>query len=178
MLDLHQPVGLERRAGGHEVDDTLAKAEARRQLHGAGELEALGLDAAPGEVTPGDLGIFGGDAHMGPARRVVARHHLGGLRHHHPAAADAEVEGRVDFRIVEFHEHVVAGDAELGAAEGDDGGDVEGAHANDVERRIGGGKLELARVRVVDSRFRLDAHAREQRPELFKDTAPGQGQHH
>src|SRR5438270_8598674 len=45
-LDLDQPVGLQRRAGLHKVDDVAREAEAGRQLHGAVELDAFGLDAA------------------------------------------------------------------------------------------------------------------------------------
>src|SRR3954471_20464254 len=38
-LDLDQPVGLQRRAGLHEIDDVAREPEARRQLHGAVELD-------------------------------------------------------------------------------------------------------------------------------------------
>src|SRR3546814_5650321 len=48
-LDLHQVVGLQGRAGGDQVDDAPAQAQARRQLHGAVQLDALRLHAARGE---------------------------------------------------------------------------------------------------------------------------------
>ena len=64
------------------------------------------------------------------------------------ARADAEVERRVDFRIVELHQHVGAADAELRRAEGDEGGDVERAHAHHVERRVVGGEAQPAAVLV------------------------------
>ena len=58
--------------------------------------------------------------------------------------ADAEVERRVDLRVIELHQHVGAADADLGGAERDEGGDVEAAHADDVERRVVGGEAKSA----------------------------------
>ena len=101
------------------------------------ELDAFGLDAARGEMPARDLGIFGGDAHMAPAPRIVAARHLGRLGDREPALADAEIDRRVDLRIVELHQHVGAGDAEMRRAEGHEGRDVEAADADDVEVRDG-----------------------------------------
>ncbi len=42
-----------------------------------------------------------------------------------PAFADAEVDRCIDFRVVELHQHVGAGDAEMGGAERHEGRDVE-----------------------------------------------------
>ena len=125
VLDLDQPVGLERRAGRDEIDDAPAQAERRRQLHRAVELDAFRLDAARGEVPAGDLRVLGRDADMAPAARIVAADHLGGLGDRQPAVADLEVERRVELGIVELHQHVVADDAELRRAERDEGRDVE-----------------------------------------------------
>ena len=127
------PFAFERGAGLHEIDDLPAQADARRQLHGAAELDAFGLHAARGEMAAGDLGIFGGDAHMAPARGIVAAGILLGRRDDEAAVPDLEIERRVDLGIVELHQHVVAGDAEMRRAEGDEGRDVEVAHADDVE---------------------------------------------
>src|SRR5687767_809974 len=62
LLDLDQAVFLQRAARVDEIDDAMAEAERRRQLHGAGELYALGLDAARRKVPSRHLGILGGDA--------------------------------------------------------------------------------------------------------------------
>ena len=111
------------------------------------ELDAFGLHAARGEVAARDLGIFGGDADVAPAPRIVAARHLDRLGDREPAIADAEIERRVDLRIVELHQHVVAGDAEMRRAEGDEGRDVEAAHADDVEVGMVGREAQLARRR-------------------------------
>src|SRR5690606_6395050 len=95
-LDLDQAVGLERPAGRYLLNDATAQVESRLQRHRAGELAAPGLRAARGEMAARDLGVLGGDAHMAPARRTVARDHLAGLGHRKGAAPDLEAEGRVD----------------------------------------------------------------------------------
>src|SRR5581483_4431153 len=71
VLDLDEAVGLERRAGLHEVDDVAAEAEAGPELDRAVQFDALGLDAARGEMPAGDLWVFGGDAQVAPAARVA-----------------------------------------------------------------------------------------------------------
>ena len=88
------------------------------------------------KCAPRDLGIFGRDADVAPAVGIVLAHHLRRLGHRQAALADAEVDRRVDLRIVELQQHVVAGDAELRRAERDEGRDVEAAHADD--RRASG----------------------------------------
>ncbi len=118
------------------------------RLHGARQLYALGLHAARGEVAARHLGILGGDAHVAPAPRIVAARHLDGLGDGQPTLADAEVDRRVDLRIVEFHQHVGAGDAEMRRAEGYEGRHVEGAHADDVEIVVIGREAELPRVGI------------------------------
>ena len=89
---------------------TPMRAERRRQLHRAAELNAFRLNPAGGEMTPRDGRIFGRDADVTPARRIVVRRHLGRLGDGQPAAPDAEVERCVDLGIVELHQHVLAGD--------------------------------------------------------------------
>ena len=97
------------------------------------QLDAFRLDAARGEMAARDLRILGGDAHMAPAPGIVVPDILLGRGDDHAADADVEVERHVDLGIVEFHQHVVAGDAEMRRAEGDEGRDIEIAHADHVE---------------------------------------------
>src|SRR6185503_15972523 len=92
VLDLDQAVLAQRAAAVDQVDDAMAEAERRRQLHRARELDAFGLHAARGEVTACHLGILGGDAHVAPAAGIVAARHLGRLGDREPALADAEVD--------------------------------------------------------------------------------------
>ena len=47
-------------------------------------------------------------------------------------SADAKVHRRVKLRIIEFLDHVGADDADLRCAKGDEGGDIESAHAQDA----------------------------------------------
>ena len=69
---------------------------------------------------------------------------LGRRGHGHTAMPDIEIERRVDLGIIELHQHVVAGDPELGGAEGDEGRDIEAAHPDQVERRVGGRETAAA----------------------------------
>ncbi len=176
VLDLDQAVLLERAARIDEVDDAMAEAKRRRQLHGARQLHALGLHAARGEVAARHLGILGGDAHVAPAPGIVAARHLDRLGHGQPALADTEIDRRVDLGIVELHQHVGAGDAEVRRAKGHEGRHVEGAHADDVEVGVVGGEAELARLGIGEGCFGLDAGAREQRRRFLEDAALGQRQ--
>ena len=171
-----RPFSLSVRPRVDEIDDAMAEAERRRQLHRAGQLDALGLHAARGEVAARHLGILGGDAHVAPAPGIVAARHLDRLGDGQPAVADAEIDRRVDLGIVELHQHVGAGDAEMGGAEGHEGRDVEGAHADDVEVGMVGGEAELARLGIGEGRLRLDAGAREQGRRLLEDATLGQRQ--
>jgi len=89
---------------------------------------------------------------------------------------NVEVERRVDLRIVEFHQHVVAGDAELGRAKGDKRGDVKAAHANQIERRLAGRKAKLARTGILERGLRLYTEALQQRHHLAEDPSVRQRQ--
>ncbi len=174
MLDLDQTVGLERLAGVHQVDDAIRQAHERRQLHRAVKLDDVGLDALGGEVALGGFDVLGGDAQARPALRVVARSQARGLGHHQPAARDPEVEQFVETVALVFHEHVLAGDAEVGGAEAHVGRHVGGADDHELEvRRVGVEDEFAARERVLD---RLDAGALQQRQTLFQDTPLGERQ--
>ncbi len=147
-----------------------------RQLHGAVELDALGLHAARREMPARDLRICGGDAHAAPARGLVLLRDLPRRRDHEPAMADLEIERRVDLRVFEFHQHVVAGDAQMRRAESDEGRHVEIAHAHDVEVPVVGLEAQLARVLVIELGLDLDARAPHESHDLTEDAALGQRQ--
>src|SRR5579859_1191561 len=176
-LYFDKAIGLQRGPGGHQVHDQAAQAEAGRQLHCAVQLDAFRLHAALGEMLGGDGGVFGGDANMAPARRIVLAGQFDRFGHRQMAFADAEIERGIDLGIVELHQHVIAGDADLGGAERDEGGDVEGAHADDVDMRMVGGKAECAGFRIVEIRLGFDTGGPHQRHRLVQNPALGQGQH-
>src|SRR5579883_2805054 len=157
VLDLDQAVLAQSLAGGDEIDDTPRQPHRRREFHRAVELDAFGLHAAAGEMPARDLGIFGGNAHRTPARRIVVAEILRRRGDDEPTLADAEIERRVDFGVLEFHQHVAAGDAHVRTAEGDEGGDVEIADADDVEIVVVGAEAELARVRIVELALDFDS---------------------
>ena len=50
-----------------------------------------------------DVRIFGGDADVTPRPWVVVRRLGGELRNRNPAAADPQVDGRVDLAEIELH---------------------------------------------------------------------------
>jgi len=120
---------------------------------------------------------IGGDIDVTPPCRIVIFHHFRRLRDHQPAAADTEIERRIGLGIVELHQHVAAGNAELRPAEGDEGRDVEAADADDGEFSDVGGELELARDRFTERRLGFDACAPQQRHDFGQNAAPRQGQH-
>ena len=109
-------------------------------------------------------------------RAVLARDPIGGRGDRDVAMPDIQIERRVDLGIVEFHQYVVAGDAELGRAEGDKGRDIEAAHADQIEAGVAGRKAQPARCRVVEGGLRLDAYPAQQRHHLGENPAVGQRQ--
>src|ERR1051325_1748998 len=159
MLDLDQSVGRQRGAGLHQIDDVTAETELWRQLDRAVELDALGLNAASREMPPGNLGIFCRDPDMAPAPRILLAGFLLWSRDRHTAMADIEVERRIDFGVVEFHQHVVPGDAELRRAERDKARNIETVDADKVEPGIRRREAQFARLRIGEGRFGFDSGA-------------------
>jgi hypothetical protein len=107
---------------------------------------------------------------------VVAAGGGGRFRHRQPAGTDAEVERRVQFAVIEFHQHVGAADADLRRTMGDEGGDVEGPDADHVEPRVGAFEAQAPAVLVDQVLRRGDAGAGEDRAELGQDAALGDGE--
>ena len=64
----------------------------------------------------------------------------------------------------------------MGGAEGNEGRDVERAHANDVELAMVGRETQLTRIGVGEGRLRLDVGRRQKRRGLVQDPALRQGQ--
>ena len=119
------------------------------------------------------MGIFGGDADMAPPARIVTGGQVRRLRHRQPAMADVEVDGGVQLRIVEFGEHVGADDAELRGAVRDEGGDVEGAYADQFDARILRAEAQRAALFVAERGFGHHPGGGEQRQRLGQDAPLG-----
>src|SRR5713226_6481210 len=150
MLDLDEAVRLQRRAGLHEVDDVAAQTKPRRQLDRAVQLDAFGLDTARRKMALGDRGIFCRDAQMAPTARVLAPGPIGRRGNRHVAMPDIEIERRIYLRIIELHQDVVAGDAELRRTKRDKARNIEAADADQIEPRIARRKAQLAARRVAE----------------------------
>src|SRR3546814_10097380 len=97
--------------------------------------------------------------------RVVGRCKLGRFGHRQSAVAYVQIDGRVDLRIGEFHQHVVAADAKLRRAMGDKGRDVERTDANQLHIGPVGGKTQSAGRFIAERGFGLAAGCRKQRSE-------------
>jgi hypothetical protein len=136
VLDRDQLVGLQRAAGGHQVDDGVGQPGQRRQFHRAVELDQVDMHALGGEVLARRLDVLGGDL------EAVALAHGGGVvetfRHgdHHPALGDLQVERLVEAFAAMLDQHVLAGDAEVGGAVLHVGRHIGGA--DDDHAHIGG----------------------------------------
>src|SRR3546814_3232775 len=75
----------------------------------------------------------------------------------------AKVDRRVNLRIAEFHQHIIAADAQLRRAVRDKGGDIERANADQLHIRPTGRKTQRPRSFVGERRFGLDPGCRQQR---------------
>ena len=64
----------------------------------------------------------------------------------------------------------------MGAAEGDEGGDVEAANPDDIDLGQVGGEAKPPVVIVIEGGFRLDAGQAYHRHHLGEDAPLGQGQ--
>ena len=58
-LHLDQVVGLERVAGGHQIDDGVGQAGERGELHAAVEFDQVDMHALAGEKIARNGGVFG-----------------------------------------------------------------------------------------------------------------------
>ena len=111
------------------------------------------------------------DADVAPPARIVLCGHVGGLGHRHAAMADAEIDGRIELGIGELHQHVGSDDAELRGAVRDEGRDVEGADADQVDVGPVGGEAQRPAVLVREGGLGHDSRRGEQRQRLGQDAA-------
>ncbi len=94
--------------------------------------------------------------------------HRGGFGDRDTAMADLQVDRRVKLGIAEFGQHIRSDDAQLRRAMRDEGGDVEGAYADQLDAGDIGGEAQRAAVLVGEGRFGPDAGGGEQRQRLAR----------
>ncbi len=94
-------------------------------------------------------------------------------RHRYAAAPDAQVHRRIKFRIIELVDHIRTDNPDLRRAMGDEGRNVECAHANDAHLRIVGGEQQRPAVVVKERGFGLDTRALHQRQRLVQYSSLG-----
>ena len=71
VFDLHKSVLAHGLTGRDQIDDSLRQTHQRRQFDRTVQFDDFNLDALGGEVAFGDMGVFGGDADIRPAGRIV-----------------------------------------------------------------------------------------------------------
>ena len=130
-----------------------AQPETGRELDRTIELDAFGLDAARGEVAAGDLRVLCRHPNVARASDIAVLDAVGCRGHREAAMTDIEVERSVNLGIVEFHQHIIAGDAELSGAEGDESGRIEAADTDQIETGLACAKAKLPRRRVIKGRL-------------------------
>jgi hypothetical protein len=141
----------------------LAEGEGRCQLDRTGEPDALRAHATPREMPAGDFRVFCRHADVAPARRIILAGHGFGLGYGKPAATDAEIDGGVELRIIELHQHIAADDPELGGAKSAKCGHIEAAHLYQREFGTVGAEAELSRCLADESSFGNDTCPLEER---------------
>ena len=125
----------------------------------------------------GDVGVFAGDADARLRGEVGAAGAVARFGDRDAAMADVEIERGVNLRVVELHQHVAAADAELGGAEGNEGGDIEGADPDHVQFRMISRKAQAPAALIGVVGGRNDAGGGQQRAAFVQNSSFGQGQH-
>jgi hypothetical protein len=138
---------LEGRAGFDEVDDEVRETDERGELDRALDKDDLGLHAARGEVIGGDARVLGRHARHARHLRTIS-----GRGDHHAAAPDTEVERLVQV-VAALEQDVAPGDAEVGGAELDIGGDVVRLQEQKAHLAVGRLPDEAAVVAVEHGRI-------------------------
>ena len=107
----------------------------------------------------GDLRVFGGYSNVARAADVSTRRAIGGRCDCEMAMPYIEIERGINLGIIKFHQHIIAGDAELGSAKGDESSDVKAAHPDQIKSGGAGGEAQLAGFRILKGAFRHDPEA-------------------
>ena len=158
-----EAVGLERGAGGGDVDDQLGEAGGRRALGGAEALDdAVAGDALLGEEAARQARVLGGDAHAAAVQAAEGERHLLQVRHAahvEPAGGhgDDDVGAAEAQRLQEAHalagvlhglaDQVLAGDAEVRRAALQELRDLGGGDEVDLDARQGRRSRPCSRAR-------------------------------
>ena len=157
MLDFHQSVCTERCTGRHKVDDASAQTERGRELHRSVEVDAFRLNTSGGKMASRDRWILCGNANVAPTGWIITGTQFRRFRNREMALADTEIERCIDFGILEFRQDITPSHRQLSATEGDKGRDIETTHPYDGNMRMICSELQLARIGIVERRFRFHA---------------------
>ena len=125
----------------------------------------------------GDVRVFCGDTNMAPPAGIIAGNQLSRLCHGNATIADIQIHRRIDLRIVEFHQHIIASNAQMRRTKGDKGRHIETAHPDN--RQVGhiGIKFQQPGRRIIKGRFRHNANTVQHRAQLVQYPPFRQGQH-
>ena len=171
-----QPIRFQCGTGLHQIHNQPRKAHGRRQFHRTVQMHDFRLNATRGEMALGDIRVFRGDRHARPAARII-RDGVHRFGNRNPAAANAQIKRRVDFRVVKLHQHIGTTNANRRRAMRHEGRDIEGADANDIHCRIIGGEAEPTAIFIRVILGRAQPSAGQDRVKFFQDAPFGQRNH-
>ena len=169
-LELHQTIGAQGVAGIDQIDNAISETHQWRQFHRTIELDDLGLHAEARIVFACNLRVFGRDP-----RAAIDQARLRRPGHRQTATRNLEIQRLVVVTALVFHQHVLAGNAEVGRAVFDISRHVGGADHQQAYTRLRGVQHQLAgSIRVIGRR---NADACQQRHRLLENTAFGDREH-
>src|SRR6516162_9137674 len=122
-------------------------------------------------MSPRNFRVFGSHPEVADPADILVGHPVRCRRDREMAVADIKVERRVDLGVIELHQHVVPPDTELGGAEGNKGGRIAAAYADQVEVRLAGRKTKLTRTGIVKGGLWRDANMAQERHYLAQNSA-------
>src|SRR3984893_15101878 len=140
-----QIVGPEGIAAADQIDDGIGKSHQRRELHRSVEPDQVDLHAFGREMLACGQHIFGrhGKARAALERALVVE--AGFCGGHPPGGADAEIDRLIQALPTVLQKHVLAGDAQIGGAALNVGGDIGCANDDEANVRMVAADDELAR---------------------------------
>gem|GEM_PF-4179547 len=147
-ISLAQAIGLEGRAGIHQIDNHAGHVECGGKFHGAVQMHDFGIDAFGREMTPRDGRIFGRNTQMrtgcGLVMIAVLTGHPDRAGDGNAASANSKIERRIDVGIVEFHQHIGTANADLRATMRYKSRDIERAYAHHIDLGVERWKTQTA----------------------------------